>query len=103
MKAYFGLKTGLEQFVQNLVKKAESLRKNGVSVMTDAGSFYLFEIIDQLIALELSLPSKYDIKLKRFCIHNQKDFDKLTEEQKQKLLGHHGKNLLITGPEIQLS
>lgn len=98
VKAYFGLKTDLEQFVHNLVKKAESMRKNGVSVITDAGSFYLFEIIEQLIALELSLPSKYDIRLKRFCIYNQQDFDMLTEKQKQKLLRHHGKNLVITNP-----
>ncbi len=67
-------------------------------MITDAGSFYLFEIIEQLIALELSLPSKYDIRLKRFCIYNQQDFDMLTEKQKQKLLRHHGKNLVITNP-----
>jgi hypothetical protein len=34
--------------------------------------------------------------LKGFCIYHKADFDRrLTEEQKQKLLNHHGKGLLI--------
>src|SRR5438067_2152794 len=39
----------------------------------------------------------YDgMKLKGFCIYHKADFDRrLAEEQKQKLLNHHGKGLLI--------
>jgi hypothetical protein len=96
-KAYFKLELGLESFIQKLVKQAESLGKNGVSVITDAGSFSLFAGREKLVDYELSLPSKYDhgIKLKRFCVNNQKDFEKLVKEQKEKLIEHHGKNILI--------
>ena len=96
-KAYFKLEIGLESFIQQLVKQAESLGKNGVSVITDSGSFSLFEVREKIVDYELSLPSKYDhgIKLKRFCVNNQKDFEKLLQEQKEKLIEHHGKNILI--------
>jgi hypothetical protein len=95
-KAYFKSEIGLESFIQKLVKHAESLGKNGVSVITDSGSFSL-EKREKLVDYELSLPSKYDhgMKLKRFCVNNQKDFEKLLQEQKEKLIEHHGKNILI--------
>jgi hypothetical protein len=47
---------------------------------------------------EMSLPTKYDdnMKLKGFCFYHQVDFDRrLTEQQKQTLLEHHGKNLMV--------
>jgi hypothetical protein len=34
--------------------------------------------------------------LKEFCFYHQVDFDRrLTEQQKQILLEHHGKNLMV--------
>lgn len=118
-KAYFGLddggdddndsndnglpdKDGIMPFLKQLVKRAESSGKNGVSVFADIGSFYHYNSsngnnsIDQLVEYELSLPSKYDMKLKGFCIYHKTDFDKrFTKEQRQKLLNHHDKRLLI--------
>jgi len=44
---------------------------------------------------ENSLPSKFYSKLKGFCCYDQKDFDRLTEYQKKKLLDHHGKDLVL--------
>ena len=97
VKAYFGLgiKTNLEKFIQSQVKIAENTGENGVSVITDVGSFHLFEIVDKLIEYELSLPTKYDIKLKRFCVYNKNNFDQLTEQQKQQLFSHHSKNVIV--------
>ena len=96
-KAYFKSEIGLESFIQKLAKQAESLGKNGVSVLTDSGSFSLFGGREKLVDYELSLPSKYPhgTKLKRFCINNEKDFKELIQEQKEKLIEHHGKNILI--------
>jgi hypothetical protein len=96
-KAYFKSEIGLESFIQKLVRHAESLGKNGVSVITDSGSFSLFEKREKLVDYELSLPSKYDhgMKLKRFCVNNKKDFERLIQEQKEKLIEHHGKNIVI--------
>jgi len=42
------------------------------------------------------LPTKYDdVALKGFCLYHEKDFDNLSDEQKQKLIEHHGKALKI--------
>ncbi len=88
---------GLELFIQKLVKQAESIGKNGVSVLTDSGSFSLFGGREKLVDYELSLPSKYPhgTKLKRFCINNKKEFEELIQEQKEKLIEHHRKNIVI--------
>jgi hypothetical protein len=109
VKGYFGSDNNhddnnnnidLMGFVKQLVKKAESSCKNGVSVIADLGSFYHYyhsKTADKLIEYELSLPSKYDgMKLKGFCVYHKADFKRLTEEQKQKLMDHHGKALMIS-------
>jgi hypothetical protein len=105
LKGYFGSdnnynNTDLTEFVKQLVKKAESLGKKGVSVIADLGSFYHYhhsKTADKLVEYELSLPSKFDgMKLKAFCIYHKDDLDKrFTEEQKEKLLDHHAKALKI--------
>jgi hypothetical protein len=105
LKGYFGSdnnynNTDLTEFVKQLVKKAESLGKKGVSVIADLGSFYHYhhsKTADKLVEYELSLPSKFDgMKLKAFCIYHKDDLDKrFTEEQKEKLLDHHAKALMI--------
>ncbi len=41
------------------------------------------------------MQSKFDIKLKRFCIFHKQDFERFKKEDKQKLLEHHGKNLIV--------
>jgi hypothetical protein len=97
-KAYFGSDTGLMSFVEKLAKEAQSSGKNGISVIADLASFYYNNQVDKLIDYEMSLPTKYDdkMKLKGFCLYHQEDFDKrLSKEQKQKLFEHHGKHLIV--------
>ena len=74
---------------KNLVEYAKTKGKSGVSIIADKGTFPFKQRIDDLINFELSLPSKYDIELKRICVYHQKDFNRLTEEQRQKLINHH--------------
>ena len=103
VKWYFGSDSNYEgadrlmSFFKQLVKKAESLGKNGVSVIADLGSFYHHQSTEKLFEHELSLPSKYEgMKFKGFCAYHKADFDRrFTEEQKQKLLDHHSKALMI--------
>lgn len=75
---------------RNLVEYSKAIQKAGVSVVTDTGAFTFKNCQEDLVNYELALPSKYDIKLKRLCLFHQKDFDKLSDEQKEKLLDHHG-------------
>ena len=81
-------------YVKNLLKQAESLGKNGISVLADAGAFYHYSQVEELVKHELSMPSKFDINLKRFCVFHKQDFDRLTEVKKQRLLEHHEKDLI---------
>jgi hypothetical protein len=43
----------------------------------------------------LSLPTIFELPLKRFCIFHQNNFDGISEEQKQKLIEHHGLSMRI--------
>jgi MEDS: MEthanogen/methylotroph, DcmR Sensory domain len=97
-KAYFDSETDLMSFIGKLSKQAQNSGKSGVSVIADLASFYFHNGIDKLIEYEMSLPTKYndEMKLKGFCLYHQEDFDKrLSKEQKQKLLEHHGKSLMV--------
>jgi hypothetical protein len=47
----------------------------------------------------LSLPSEHadGMNLKSFCLYHKQEFDKrLSIEQRDRLLEHHGKNMIIT-------
>ena len=81
-------------YVKNLLKQAESLGKSGISVIADAGAFFHYNKVEELVKHELSMPSKFDINLKRFCVFHKQDFDRLTEVKKQRLLEHHEKDLI---------
>jgi hypothetical protein len=97
-EAYFSSDTDLMSFVEKLTKQAQSSGKKGISVIADLASFYHFNRIDKLIEYEISLPTKYDykMKLKGFCFYHQEDFDRrLSKEEKQKLVEHHDKALRV--------
>ncbi|MDF2768774.1 MAG: MEthanogen/methylotroph, DcmR Sensory domain, partial [Nitrososphaeraceae archaeon] len=88
----------LMSYLARLAKQPQFSGKNGISVIADLASFYYHDQSDKLIEYEMSLPTKYDdkMKLKGFCFYHQEDFDRrLTEQRKQMLLEHHGKNLMV--------
>ncbi len=97
-EAYFASDTDFLSFIEKLTKQAQSSGKKGISVIADLASFSYFNRIDKLIEYEMSLPTKFDdnMKLKGFCFYHQEDFDRrLSEEEKQKLLEHHDKALIV--------
>ena len=99
-QAYFY--TGIFSLAQMLINKAINSGMKGVSILGDMSSFYFNANDDddgnrKLLDYELSLPPtlKNDI-LKGFCLYHQADFNnRFTQNQKQELLEHHGKSLLI--------
>src|SRR5215212_2263261 len=99
VNAYFHSDIDLISFLAGLAKQPQFSGKKGISVIADLASFSYFNRIDKLIEYEMSLPTKYDddnMKLKGFCLYHQEDFDRrLREQQKQMLLEHHGKNLMV--------
>ncbi|WP_186434199.1 MEDS domain-containing protein [Candidatus Nitrosocosmicus arcticus] len=74
---------------KNLVEYAKAMGKSGVSILGDKGAFPYRHRMEDLVNYELSLPSKYDMDLKRVCLYHKKDFNRLSEDQKQKLVNHH--------------
>ena len=69
--------------------------KKGLSVLADLGAYSHRSKHDDLVNYELSLPTKYDVQMKGFCLYHQNDFDNLSDEQKEKLIEHHGKAIEI--------
>ena len=96
-KAYFGSKTiDIKVFVGMLIEHAKHSKKIGVCVIADMGAFFYLNKIQDLIKHETTLPPKFDLKLKAFCCYHASDFSAyLTEEQKQDLLNHHGKEMIM--------
>ena len=81
------LKEGLANYTK--------MGKNGVSVLSDIGAYPHKTLYSDLVDYESSLPATHDMQLKGFCLYHQMDFAKFSDEQKQKLIEHHGKALKI--------
>ena len=100
LKGYFGSPKGVKSLIDQALEHAKTSGKNGVSAFGDMGSFFhKHNENNSLIEHELSLPSEYEdgINLKTFCLYHKHEFDKrLSNEQKDRLLDHHGKNMIIT-------
>ncbi|HJT47663.1 MAG TPA: hypothetical protein VJ729_05730, partial [Nitrososphaeraceae archaeon] len=98
LERYFGEQNiDDKSFKINLVNNAKKIGKNGLSILGDMGAYHHRSKNEELIDYELSLPRKYeDVQLKGFCLYHQKDFDKFSDEHKQKLIEHHGKAVKIT-------
>jgi MEDS: MEthanogen/methylotroph, DcmR Sensory domain len=79
-----------------LLKQAEIFGKKGISIISDLGPFYQFQQIGELIEHEASFAQKTNLKCKAFCGYRQDYFDTLTEYQKQNLLSHHFKDLVVS-------
>lgn len=89
LNQYFG-KVPMVKFKERLVKYAIEKRKDGISILSDMGSYFFKMLYKELIHYELSLPIQFDAPLKGLCVYNQLDFDnKLTEKQKQEMVNHH--------------
>jgi hypothetical protein len=82
-------------FKNGLADYAKQIGKNGLSILADMGAYPHRSKYNELLDHELSLPTKFDIAMKGFCLYHQKDFDKFSEQQKQKLIEHHGKAIKI--------
>jgi hypothetical protein len=69
--------------------------KQGLSVLAGLGAYIHRSMHRELVDYELSLPTKYDVQMKGFCVYHQKDFDKFSDEKQQRLIEHHGKALKL--------
>jgi MEDS: MEthanogen/methylotroph, DcmR Sensory domain len=86
---------GMWKFAMSLVSRVKREGRRGVTWFGDAGSFFSFEKIEELMQYELSLPQKYEDTIKTVCSYHLKDFEQLKESQKQILFDHHFKSILV--------
>jgi hypothetical protein len=86
-------------YLDVLLKQAERQGKNGVTVLSDLGSFHHLEYgAQKLVAYEQSLPKTFEGRnLRGFCLYHQKDFERrFSEEQQASLLDCHSQNIILT-------
>ena len=74
---------------KDLVECGKKLKKNGVSFLGDSGAFLFKNQIQSLLDYESSLPTEFDTNLKGICLYHQKDFDRLSVNQKANIIKHH--------------
>jgi MEDS: MEthanogen/methylotroph, DcmR Sensory domain len=87
---------GMWRLAMSLLSRVKKEGRQGVSLFGDPGSFFSFEKIEELMQYELWNPQKYEhMMMKSICSYHLKDFEKLTEAQKQTLLDHHFKSILV--------
>ena len=100
LRGYFGSQDGLMPFVKQTVEYATNSSRGGVSVLGDVGSFFYYEKKDDLIDWEMKLSSEYNGSLKGLCLYHKQDYDRrISENDRQTLLEHHGKTLhLLPSP-----
>jgi hypothetical protein len=90
---------GLMTFIDILLKHSKRRGKNGVTVLTDMGSYYHHYSENgnqKLVEYERSLPKKFDGSLKGFCLYHQKDFERrFSQEHQASLLECHSTNIML--------
>jgi hypothetical protein len=82
-------------YIKKGLANYSKMGKNGLSVLADLGAYSHKSRYKDLVDYESSLPTKYHVSMKGFCVYHQKDFDQFSDEQQQKLIDSHGKALKI--------
>jgi CheY-like chemotaxis protein len=93
LKEYLGDQPLL--YVKKGLANYSKMGKKGLSILADLGAYPHKSRYKELVDYESSLPTKYQVPMKGFCLYHQKDFDRFSGEQKQKLIDSHGKALKI--------
>ena len=82
--------------LETLDKLQEKRGKNGLSVIADMGVFFHFHNNkDALINFESSLPSKFDMNVKRICTYHVGDFERFEEHEKDNLIRSHHRRIKV--------
>ncbi len=87
---YYPNTDGMKKLIVSLSVRARKEGRIGVSVISNTGFFFLYEVdgpASELISYEASLPSKTDGgNVKSFSCYHARDYDNLVDSQKKELL-----------------
>jgi hypothetical protein len=90
-------KYNITMITNQLIRHAEKLGKNGIAIVVDIGPFILSNRIQELISGEQSLSANLtNVNIRMICCYHKKDFRKLSEEQRQKILEFHTHSFIVT-------
>ncbi len=79
-----------------MTKEIRVLDKEGITLLSDLGTFILNNRIADLLSYELSLPVRFDSNVRPFCFYHRDDFNALQEEERKRICGHHLNNLIVS-------
>ena len=79
-----------------MAKQVRVRHKKGITLLSDLGTFILSNRIADLLSYELSIPVRFDSKIRPFCFYHKDDFNVLQEEERRKICGHHLNNLIVS-------
>jgi hypothetical protein len=77
------------KLVQTLIARATKEGKSGVVNMSDLGSFFLYDKIEELLQYEQGITKKPKINFIGTCSYHAGDYANLTEQQKNILAKSH--------------
>ena len=78
-----------------LTKQIRSRDKNGITLLSDLGTFILNNRIADLLSHELSMPTRFESNIRPLCFYHNDDFNVLREEEKRRICSHHLNNLIV--------
>ncbi len=81
--------------IGELARHAEKLRKSGLTIFSDLGFFILNKEIMDLVSYEVSVPNIFDSRIRAICCYHKDHFERLKEEQRQRILVAHANNFIV--------
>ena len=82
--------------INMIINQVKVLDKEGITSVSDLGTFILNKRIADLLSYELSMPVRFDSNVRSFCFYHRDDFNALQEEEKKRICGHHLNNLIVS-------
>ncbi|WP_337863235.1 MEDS domain-containing protein [Nitrososphaera sp.] len=87
---------GIYKLALSLASRAQKEGRRDVTCLSDMGAFFNLEKIEDMMDYELVRPPKFDnVMMKTVCCYHAEDFETLPAGQKQILLDHHHRSILI--------
>jgi hypothetical protein len=79
-----------------MINQVKVLDKEGITLVSDLGTFILNKRIADLLSYELSMPVRSDSNVRPFCFYHKDDFNSLQEEEKKRICCYHLNNLIVS-------
>lgn len=90
---FFQYKEDVFDFVKRISEKAKQRGKNGISIISDMGSFFYKgdsqQNKDILFAFENAIPKQFDENIKRLCLYHKDNLNRINDKEKDLLYKSH--------------